>query len=114
MFRQLFVLKCLRSQSDHIFVIIKYMCEFNRPYPVPFGQHPDDIHGRPEIIVRTPEAWARRQAELPPAEVSMISQAEQDAAAIGCDVHLYRKIGSSFIGLALEPGTGPNVKIWEH
>ena len=90
------------------------MCEFNRPYPVPFGQHPDDIHGRPEIVVRPPEAWARREAQLPQAEVAVIHQAVQEAAATGWDVHLYRKLGSSFLGLAFEPGEGPRVKIWEH
>lgn len=92
------------------------MCEFNRPYPVPYGQHPDDIHGRlqPEIIVRPPEAWAQREATLPDYEVAVIHQAVQEAAATGTDVHLYRKIGSPFLGLALEPGSGPRVKIWEH
>lgn len=92
----------------------KAMCEFNRLYPVPFGQHPDDIHGRPEIIVRSPEAWARREAELPQEESAVIDQAVQEAAATASDVHLYRKIGSPFLGLAFEPGDGPTVKIWEH
>lgn len=94
----------------------KAMCEFNRPYPVPFGQHPDDIHGRhqPEIKVLPPDAWAQREAKLPPAEVAIINHAEQEAATIACDVHLYRKVGSPFFGVALKPGTGPTVKIWEH
>ncbi len=92
----------------------KDMCEFNRPYPVPFGQHPDDIHGRPDIIVRSPEAWAQREAELPQDEAAVIEQAVQEAAALAADVHLYRKLGSQFLGVALEPGNGPTVKIWEH
>ncbi|MES2876144.1 MAG: hypothetical protein V4678_01610 [Patescibacteria group bacterium] len=90
------------------------MCEFNSPYPVPFGQHPDDIHGRSKIIVRSPDAWAMREAELPQDEVDIIDQAVQEAAAITADVHLYRKLGSPFFGLAFEPGDGPTVKIWEH
>ncbi len=92
------------------------MCEYNRPYLVPYGQHPDDRLGprSTEIVVRPASAWQRRLAQLPMNEVQVINQAEQDAAAIAADVHLYRSPTSPFLGVSLEPGTGPNVKIWEH
>jgi hypothetical protein len=94
----------------------KTMCEYNRPYLAPFGQHPDDIYGghQPEIIVRSPEVWAEREAALPRGEAAVIEQAIQEAAVIAADVHLYRKVGSPILGLALVPGKGPTVKIWEH
>lgn len=90
------------------------MCKYNRPYPVPFGQHPDDYLPRPEIQVLPPDAWTRRAAELKEGEAAVIAHAVQEAAEIRADVHLYRSLASPLLGISLEPGTGPNVKIWEH
>lgn len=90
------------------------MCEFNRPYPVPFGQHPDDYGRTNEIRVLPQSSWQKRLAEMSLSEVEVVNQAEQEAAALRADVHLYRSAESSFLGVSLEPGTGPNVKIWEH
>ena len=89
------------------------MCEYNRPYPVPYGQHPDDR--RPsEIQVMPPTAWAQRLAELATSEAFVIKQAIQDAAEIAADVHVHRSRISPILGISLEPGEGPTVKIWEH
>jgi hypothetical protein len=90
------------------------MCEFNRPYPIPFGKHPDDYGSMPEIFVRPPAAWVKRAAELPENEQVVIENAVQEAAALKGDVHLYRALASPFLGISIEPGDGPNVKIWEH
>jgi hypothetical protein len=91
------------------------MCEYNRPYPVPFGQHPDDAFPKSlEPRVLPPEAWQQRLAELAVNEGAIVGQAIQDAAAIACDVHLYRSPTTTVFGISLEPGIGPNVKVWEH
>jgi hypothetical protein len=89
------------------------MCEYNRPYPVPYGQHPDDRR-IPEIQIQSREAWQRRLGQLPLSHIEVINKVEQEAAATQADVHLHRSKSSSFLGISLEPGTGPNVKIWEH
>ena len=91
------------------------MCEYNRPYPVPLGHHPDDAWSLSiEPRVLPPDAWKQRLAELAVNEGAIVTQAVQDAAAIACDVHLYRSPTSPVLGISLEPGVGPNVKVWEH
>ncbi len=90
------------------------MCEYNRPFDVPYGQHPDDYYGPAPITVLPPDAWARRASELTPDEATIIEQVVQDAASIAADVHLYRSLASPLLGIALQPGDGPTVKIWEH
>lgn len=90
------------------------MCEYNRPYPVPYGHHPDDampITLEPRVL--SPEAWQQRLAELAVNEGEVVSQAIEDAAAIACDVHIYRSPTTTVLGISLEPGTGPKVKVWE-
>ena len=97
---------------------IKPMCEFNRPYSFSNGHRMDGprlnapIQIEPVILPQS--AWQKHLRELPPAEIETINQAEQEAAALQSDVHIYRKLGSQFIGIALRPGDGPTVKIWEH
>lgn len=94
--------------------IIKLMCEFNRPYPVPFGQHPDDFHHHPTSRVLPHEAWVQREAALPEDEVAAIRRAVEEAAAADADVHLRRDMGTRALIISLEPGPGPNVRIFEH
>jgi hypothetical protein len=60
------------------------------------------------------DAWKQRLAELAVNEGAIVSQAIEDAAAIACDVHVYRSPTSPVLGISLEPGSGPNVKVWEH
>ena len=91
------------------------MCEYNRPYPVPFGHHPDDaLPLSIESRVLPPDVWKQRLAELAVNEGSIITQAIQEAATLACDVHLYRSPATPILGISLEPGVGPNVKVWEH
>ena len=94
------------------------MCEFNRPYSFSDGHCMDGRRVNAPIsvepVVLPQSAWQKRLSELPLAEVETINHAEQEAAALQSDVHIYRKLGSQFIGIALQSGAGPNVKIWEH
>ncbi len=94
------------------------MCEFNSPYSLSSGHCLDNpaapSYTRTEPIVQSPQAWETRAAELDESHAAVIAQAENDAAALQADVHFYKSLGSKFIGIALRPGTGPTVKIWEH
>lgn len=65
-------------------------------------------------LIGSPEDWATRVAGLDQTQAADLDQARQEAAMLQCDVHVYRKIGSQFIGISFEPGSGPSVKIHEH
>lgn len=67
-----------------------------------------------QTSVASPESWALRLAEIEQAHAADIERAVQDAADIQSDVHLYRKIGSAFLGIGFERGDGPTVKVYEH
>jgi len=90
------------------------MCEFNSPYPMSFRNRSDHVQPRSEPTVLPPDSWSQRESELPADEASAIQRAVEEAAAIGADVHLRRAMGSQALEISLSPGTGPNVKIWEH
>lgn len=64
--------------------------------------------------VASPESWALRLAEIEQAHAADIERAILDAANIQSDVHLYRKIGSAFLGIGFERGDGPTVKVYEY
>lgn len=86
------------------------MCEFNRPYPMRPGTHPDDRCPRLAGIPSGP--WPPQGAD--PALVEIVAELEQQAAALHGDIHLYRRRGSLYVGVAIMPGAGPAVRIWEH
>lgn len=94
------------------------MCEYNTPYPLSSGHCLDNpsphTYAHTEPVVQPAAAWEARAAELDTSHAAVIAQAEQDAAALQADVHFYKSLGSKFIGIALRPGAGPTVKIWEH
>lgn len=67
-----------------------------------------------KVVVLSRSALMNRLAELTMAESGIIQQAVLDAAMIRSDVHIYRSPITPVIGISIEPGTGPNVKVWEH
>lgn len=94
------------------------MCEYNRPYPVPFGQHPDDIM-RTSAFTFTNELpssgqWSERAKHLPEDESSLIAQAVEEGAKIAHDLEIYRYFGTKIIGLAFVPSYTENVRIYEY
>jgi hypothetical protein len=64
--------------------------------------------------VASPASWALRLAEIDQAHAADIEQAIQDAADIQSDIHLYKKVGSAFLGIGFERGNGPTVKVYEY
>jgi len=92
------------------------MCEFNNPFPPSFCKNPGAYlpPANLEPIVRPHSELMERLAQLAIGEQDIILNAIEEAAPEGYDVHLYRSATSPYLGLAFRPGTGPNVKVWEH
>jgi len=53
-------------------------------------------------------------AEIDQAQAADVRQAIQDGAALHMDVHLYRKIGSQFLGIGFEPASASSVMVFEY
>lgn len=90
------------------------MCEFNQRLVLPQRSCHSDrplFEGRYE---QPHSPWSERAAQLPEEEVKIIENALEEAVELQCDVHLYRKMGSQFLGLALRPSQYRNSKIIEH
>jgi len=90
------------------------MCEFNQRLVYP----PQSCHSERPLydvpVEAPPSPWADRAAQLPEEEVATIANALEEAAEIRCDVHLYRRVGSQFLGLALKPSQYDRPMIIEH
>ena len=52
--------------------------------------------------------------EIDQAQAAEVRQAIEDGAALHMDVHLYRKIGSQFLGIGFEPAGASRVRVFEH
>ena len=88
-----------------------------RDYPkfVSFPHHSVELYELPLApAVHPPQTWVNRLNELDESVAIDIQQAIQDAADMHTDVHLYRKIGSRFLGIGFEYSDGTRVKVWEH
>jgi hypothetical protein len=80
------------------------MCEFNQRMVMPpiRSCHSEGPLYEAPIDV-PPSPWADRAAQLPEVEAALIAKALEEAVELECDVHIYRRVGSLFLGLALKP-----------
>lgn len=92
------------------------MGEFNNySYASPRSCHSNETFRMPAAQpVLSREAWQQRLAEVDESHQVDIRNAISEAAELGADVHLHRKIGSQFLGIALKLSEGPRVKVWEY
>lgn len=64
---------------------------------------------------RSAEEWQTHLSQMDGAHQADVNHAVEEAAALQADVHLYSKIGSKFLGIALQPSSGGDgVKIYVH
>jgi hypothetical protein len=88
-----------------------------RDYPK-FGAFP--YHDLPQFHIQAPQpvhssdAWAKELAGIDQQQAADIERAIEEAAMTNSDVHLYRKIGSQFLGIGIVPGSGSRVMVFEH
>jgi|GEM_PF-2042352 len=75
---------------------------------------PETSHRESWATTASPEDWATELAELDQIQARELEHAVEEAVALKSDVHLYRKMGSRFIGIGFQPGNGPTVKIVKH
>lgn len=93
-------------------------CMRERDYPKfassPRGYLPPDQYARTPDVIFSPNALAERLTEIDQVHAADIRAAIEEAATIQSDVHIYRKRGSQFLGVAFMPATGPSVRVYEY
>ncbi len=90
------------------------MCEFNQRMVMPPHSYHDISPLSTQTIEEPISPWATRAEQLPEDEVAVIKRALEEASALECDLHLFRKTGSRFLGLALKASAYDRSMIIEH
>lgn len=89
-----------------------------RDYPIYDTSSPGRRTAENYEIAPTPlhsaEELRKTLAEMDQAQAADVEHAIQDGAALHSDVHLYRKIGSQFLGIEFEYSSGSSVRVFEH
>ena len=92
------------------------MCESSNPYAASYCKNSEAFTPlrNTEPFVRPHSELLERLGQPSVAEQGIITNACAEAVELARDVQLYRSAKSPYLGLAFIPGTGPNVKVWDH
>lgn len=71
-----------------------------------YGIEPTPLHSTEELH--------KTLAEIDQAQAADVYRAIEDGATLHSDVHLYRKIGSHFLGIEFSYSNGSSVRVFEH